>query len=196
MGLDASAVTSAQFGGYAVETARQRHGELDEAAMRVGFNLTRAANALVQASEESIHRKHGWSWAGFRVMFIIWLFPTIEARNIARLAAVTRQTTSSVLATLERDGLVERARVSAHDRRLLTVRLTRRGQRAVRAAFAEQNAFEQRWFDCLTADEQRTLADLLERVLSHSVHPAGADRVAPEPPAGGLAADEPAASGA
>jgi DNA-binding MarR family transcriptional regulator len=177
MGLDATDVTSVRFGAFAVDLAGQRYAELDPAAMRVGFNLTRAANALVQASEEAIHRRYGWSWAGFRVMFIIWLFETIEARNIARLAAVTRQTTSSVLATLERDGLVERARVSTQDRRLLTVRLTGRGREALGAAFAEQNALERRWLDCLTEAEQETLADLLERVLSR---PAGTDRAAPE----------------
>jgi DNA-binding MarR family transcriptional regulator len=158
---------SATFEETSLRRTKEAIPDLDESAFRVGFNLVRAANSLIQASEDKIHRPSGWSWAGFRVMYIIWISGEITARDISRLASVTRQTMSSVLATLERDGLVERTRDAA-DRRLMAVRLTSTGNDGVRAAMKAQNELEATRLSFLTAEERHTLGLLLEKTLQHS----------------------------
>ncbi len=150
----------------AVGAARRLYPALDEGAMRATLDLVHAAQAFVRAAEKTVHRPFGWSWAGFRVCFTLSAFGPLEARSIARLAGVTRQTTASVLATLERDGFVRRERLSTDDRRLITVSLTPAGERAVKSGFAAQNAFEARWLACLSREEQELLGSLLQRVLS------------------------------
>ena len=65
-----------------------------------------------------------------------------SSRRLARLSAVSRASISSVLNTLQRDGLIERRRESS-DRRVVTVVLTDRGRTVVADAFGEHNRREQ-----------------------------------------------------
>lgn len=133
-------------------------------ALRASFDLIRAANRLVQRLEAEVHTPAGWSMAGFRVMFCVWVGGDLEPRDIARLSGLSRAAVSSVLNTLERDGLVERTRES-HDRRLVTVRLTADGARRLVVAYAQQNVIERDFFAGLSAGEQRRLADDLAGLL-------------------------------
>ncbi len=133
-------------------------------AMTVVFNVIRLANRLVSDLESSVHRPRGLSWAGFRLLFTLWVAGSLEPRTLARLSAVTRASISSVLNTLERDGLVERRREST-DRRIVTVVLTPAGRTAVEEAFREHNVREREWLAGLDGAEQRELGAVLHRLL-------------------------------
>lgn len=150
----------------AVAHARQFVPGLDETAMRVGINLVRASNVLTQVAESSVHRKLGLSWPGFRILFIIWTYGELEARRITRIAGVTRQTVSSVLSNLERDGFISRTRSQGKDRRLISVRLSDLGFARVEEAISQHNALESALFACLDQDEQAVLSGLLVRVVA------------------------------
>ncbi|HZP28351.1 MAG TPA: MarR family transcriptional regulator [Acidimicrobiia bacterium] len=150
------------------DLARRRVAELapgtDLDAMTVVFNVIRLANRMVWDLEASVHRRRGWSWAGFRILFTLWVAGPLEPRALARLSAVTRASISSVLNTLERDGLVRRRRESA-DRRIVTVDLTATGKAQVASAFREHNDRERDWTARITRAERRELAALLHRLL-------------------------------
>jgi len=154
-----------RFPQLALQLTRDRIGGLDETAASLGILLTRAAMAHVQESEARVHRAAGWSWAGFRILYIIWILGAVEARDLARISGVSRQSTSTVLATLESAGLVSRQRASAADKRLVAVRLTPEGGAAFESAFAEQNVLDAQIFGGLSEDERQTLQSLLQRVL-------------------------------
>ena len=146
-----------------VETALP-HVDLD--ALQASFNVIRASTLLVQRLESEVHREAGWSMAGFRVMFCVWVAGELEPRDIARLSGLSRAAVSSVLNTLERDELIERTRES-DDRRLVTVRLTDDGARRLVQAYERQNIVERDFFSSLSPIEQRQfsrdLAGLLEQ---------------------------------
>jgi len=130
-------------------------------ALRASFDLIRASTRLVQRLESEVHRAAGWSMAGFRVMFCVWVGDELAPHEIARLSGLSRAAVSSVLNTLERDGLVQRSRES-DDRRVVTVRLTADGATRLVAAYERQNLVEQEFFGVLAATErQRLAADLL-----------------------------------
>jgi DNA-binding MarR family transcriptional regulator len=163
------------------DQARRRVSELapetDLEVMTVVFNAIRLANRITADVESEVHRPRGLTWAGFRLLFALWISGPLEPRELARLAAVTRASISSVLNTLERDDLIERRREST-DRRVVTVVLTPAGRRAVARAFREHNAREAVWLQPLSRAEVRTLGGLLHRVLTaHSS--GGADRAGP-----------------
>ncbi|MFE7767883.1 MarR family winged helix-turn-helix transcriptional regulator [Streptomyces sp. NPDC057438] len=162
----ASEVHGFEFSDVALELTRRKLPDLDAMAFHLGMLLLRTANTHSQNSERLIHRPHGFSSSGFRILYTVWIFGQAEARDIARLSGVSRQATSSVLSTLEADGLVIRERLSTTDRRLVTVRLSAVGAAAIKEAFAQQNLLEQEWFGDLTADEQATLRLLLSKVAS------------------------------
>src|SRR5947209_6074314 len=127
--------------------------DFDAEAAGVVFNLIRAANRIVQDLEAVAHRPAGLSWAGFRILFTIHTMGPTEPQQLARFSGVTRASISSVLNTLERDGLVERRRGSA-DKRLVTVTLTERGKTVIDEAMRRQNARERAWVAGLDHEER------------------------------------------
>lgn len=155
--------------------ARDRTEELapgtDHGAMDVILSMLRLSNRVVADLETNVHRPMGWSWAGFRILFTLWVAGPLEPRALAHLSAVTRASVSSVLNTLERDGLVERRREST-DRRMVTVVLTPLGRRRTADAFRRQNEREQQWVRALEEPERAELVRLLGRLLAQ--HPDGA----------------------
>ncbi|MTD56569.1 MarR family winged helix-turn-helix transcriptional regulator [Amycolatopsis pithecellobii] len=164
--ISASTLGGAAFPEVSMQVTRRRIAGLHEVAASLGILLTRSALAHVQEAEARVHRPAGWSWSGFRIMYIIWMFGEVEARDVARISGVSRQTTSSVLATLESKGLVDRQRTSTQDKRLIAVRLTPEGKTAFEKAFVEQNELDSEIFTTLTSEEQLTLQRLLQRVLT------------------------------
>ena len=87
----------------------------------------------------------------------------MEPREIARFSGLSRAAVSSVLNTLERDGLVERHRESA-DRRLVTVRLTAEGEQRLAAAYSRENDMERAFFERL-GDDLEDFVELTRRLL-------------------------------
>jgi DNA-binding MarR family transcriptional regulator len=155
-----------QFEQAAIGRVADAHPDADLDALRASFNVIRVATLLVHHIESNVHRAAGWSMAGFRVMFCVWVAGELEPREIARFSGLSRAAVSSALNTLERDGLVERLRQSS-DRRLVTVRLTDDGARRLVAAYREQNVVEQRFFDALSPRELTTFVRMTQRLLRH-----------------------------
>lgn len=123
------------------------------------FNLTRLHHRLSR-DFEALHRRRGWTWAGFRIMNVLWAVGAAELRDVARLSGASRAAVSSALNTLERDGLVDRVRDSA-DRRLVRLQLTEHGRLALREAMREQAGREREWLAALAPVEQQRLSRLL-----------------------------------
>jgi len=144
--------------------------EADPGAMAVVFDMVRLVNLLVSDLEAHVHRPAGWSWAGFRVMFALWVSGPLEPAQLARLSGVSRASISSALKTLEGKGLIERSRRS-DDGRVVTVELTPEGRTRTRAAYLEHNRREGRWLSDLDPDELAVLADLLHRTIGNRPGP-------------------------
>ncbi|MBN4047487.1 MarR family transcriptional regulator [Acidimicrobiaceae bacterium AH-315-P05] len=138
---------------------------LNVESFKAMFQIFRLATLMFSDLESKIHRPSGWSLAGFRVMFILWVAGDLEPRDIARLAGLSRAAISSTVNTLERDQLVERRRQSV-DRRLVTVSLTPIGNDRLAAAYAAQNDREQEIFSSLDSLEVARLTELMQRVIA------------------------------
>jgi len=128
------------------------------------FDLFRASTRIISDLESTVHRPAGLSIAGFRVLFTVWVFESLEPREIARLAGVSTAAVSGVLTTLEREGLVEKSRRD-DDRRRLDVTLTDAGRRRVADAYRAQNAREQTVFAQLDRDELEAFTATLRCLL-------------------------------
>nr|WP_184942109.1 MarR family transcriptional regulator [Planomonospora venezuelensis] len=137
----------------------------DPEAFELAYNLLQLAYLLVTDLEARIHRPRGWTLAGFRLMFKLWLLGPTQPARLAEISAMSRSAMTNAVNTLERDGLVERRPVP-DDRRAVEVALTAEGEAAVRAAFAEQTRREQEWFSPLDPAERAGLTALLSRILA------------------------------
>lgn len=118
----------------------------------------------LQNDFELLHREFGLTWAGFRVLNVLWVCGPSEVRDIARHLGVARPSVSSAISTLEQSGLVGRER-QARDRRLVVVEMTASGRRAFQRAVERQADQQQAWLDVLSRGEQEVLVDLLNRLL-------------------------------
>ncbi len=145
-------------------------GEVDLEVVSAVFNLVRIVNRLLRDFETAVYRPRDLTWAGFRVLFCLWVQPASPPARLARLSGVSRATVSSVLNTLERKGLVSRHRRSP-DRRVVTVTLTGAGERLVTEAFVAQHRREREWLAKLTPDEVVTLNEVLRSLLARPAPP-------------------------
>jgi len=144
--------------------------EVDLDVMGAVFNAIRLATHVVARAEAQAHRRMGGSWAGFRILFHVWVNGSAEPRQLATYLGLTRSAISAVLNTLERDGLVERRR-SCDDGRVVIIELTPAGEAFVIAGFRAHHQVERAWMASLSRDEQQQLGALLRKALAHP--PAG-----------------------
>ena len=56
---------------------------IDFKAMGVVSNLFRAANSARNHLEREVLKKHGLSWTGFVVLWVVWVWDSIETSEIA-----------------------------------------------------------------------------------------------------------------
>ena len=138
---------------------------VDLGAMAVGANLFRAAQALRGELERTVLRPEGLSFAGFSLLFNLWVWGPMETRALAGSMGCSRATVSSVSDTLERSGLVARADAE-HDGRLVSVGLTAAGRALIEDVFPRFNAGESALVSRLDAEERATLARLLRRLVT------------------------------
>jgi DNA-binding MarR family transcriptional regulator len=155
------------FVDYAIDRTSRELPEIDPIAMRLVLTLHRATSALVYDLESSVHRPRGWSWPGFRVLFVLWLAGPLEGKRVAELSGMSRAAVSALVNTLQRDGLVSRTQ-GDQDRRAVRLDLTDAGHEAIASAFAAHNEREQAWASTLSRPERTILIGLLEKLMSGS----------------------------
>jgi DNA-binding MarR family transcriptional regulator len=153
------------FVDYAITRATAELPVVDPVAMRLGLTLHRLSNALVYDWESTAHRPCGWSWAGFRVLFVLWLAGPLEAKRVAQLSGMSRAAVSALVNTMTRGGLVSR-KPTDRDRRAVLLTLTRAGRNAITSAYQTHNEREQAWASALTEPEQRVLISLLDKLAT------------------------------
>ena len=129
---------------------------------RLGTYVKLAEQAIIAAKSRAL-RDFDLSLAQYAAMMALYYVPGQSAAQLARTAAVTPQTMSTVLARLESKRLVERQPSAIHSK-VLVITLTAAGEALVLRADQGARAVEQRIRDAFTDDQANALRDLLRRV--------------------------------
>ncbi len=132
--------------------------------MEVMFDLSRFALRLARDFER-IHRVNGLTWAGFRVLNMLWVMGDLEPSRLSVLTGSSRASISSALNSLESNGLVERT-INPSDRRLVRVTLTDLGHQALGEAIPVQAERERDWLAILSPNELHSLKGIMNRLLA------------------------------
>lgn len=146
---------------------RLGHLPLNFRAMWAVSNLFRASTAVRRHMESSVLAADRLSWTSFATLWVLWIWGRMEVRDLASAVGVSRPTTTGVVATLKRRGLVNSSRGS-HDARTVFVVLTPGGRRTIERLFPSFNVEEDAVTSMLEAEEKDHLAKLLRSVV-HSV---------------------------
>ncbi len=168
----APAAAAGDFVDTVVDLTSRRAEGTDPETTALVVSLLRAAGRHRGIFEQRAHAQHGRHLRAFSVLYMVWLHEQLRARDLARLLGMSRQTTSAALGALEASGLVCRERNGSGDRRLIAVRLTEQGRRAVETEFWSQHGLDARWLSVLSPAERRTLRCLLERLAAAPPGPA------------------------
>ena len=125
----------------------------------IGFLLVQAWHALSAAMDTAL-RPHHLTPAQYGVLSVLARDPGLSGADVARACNITPQAANEVLATLERNRLIERHPHPTHGR-ILRATLTGEGQRRLQAANPAVRALEAAIEDGFTADEIATVKSWL-----------------------------------
>lgn len=137
-----------------------------------GMDLMRALMGSARMLE--VIADHGLQETGLslpRLRLLLWLAVEEQCGNPAGISPsalshyqhISKNTVSSLLASLEEQGLIERT-ISQADKRSFNIRLTKAGRERIRAALPEHGEYIKDTFAGLTVDEQKTLLRLLQKL--------------------------------
>ena len=137
---------------------------------RSGYLLRQAWQAFRAAMDAAL-RTHGLSGPQYAVLSVLARDPGMSGADLARACNTTPQAMNGVLATLEREGLVERRPHPTHGR-ILQVSLTDEGERRLEAAtpavLALEDAIEEGLSDSEVAAVKAWLVQSAERLDSEA----------------------------
>ena len=106
-----------------------------------GYLLRQAWQSFHNAIDNTL-RPHGINGSQYAVLSVLARDPGLSGADLARACNTTAQAMNGVLATLEREALIERHAHPTHGR-ILQVQLTEEGRRRLEAATPDIRAFEQ-----------------------------------------------------
>jgi DNA-binding MarR family transcriptional regulator len=140
------------------------HLPLDFRAMGAVSNLFRASAAIRRHMESKVLAADRLSWTSFVALWVLWVWGEMESRDLAAAVGISRPTSTGVVTTLERRGLVRRQK-SSQDGRMVRVSLTERGRAKIEDLFPRFNAEEAAVTSHLSPQEQDSMAAMLRSML-------------------------------
>lgn len=129
---------------------------------RLGNYVKQAEQALI-AAKSDVLRPFGLTVAQYAAMMALYYSPGQSSAQLARVAAVTPQTMTTILAKLENKKLIKRTTSKTH-RKVLVTELTPAGEALLLRADEHARAVEERLADAFTAEEHAAARDLLRRI--------------------------------
>lgn len=175
-----------------LEAARE-FPDLDPSAAEAFLHLLHTSDEVFAISDKSL-AGHNISHGRFGVLMLLWR--SVQPRAVKRVGAdvcvegprtpaeladaagVTRATMTGLIDTLERDGFVKRE-PDPDDRRMMSVRLTARGERFMREFLPGHFKAIASVMGTLAESERRTLVQLLGKIQQQAAQL----RAHPEPAA-------------
>jgi len=127
-----------------------------------GYLLRQAANAHRQRAEQSL-ADLGLTLPQFSVLTMLASYPGHSNADLARLALLTPQTMSVIVANLAKAGWIERRAHAVHGR-IQQIELTPQGEATLPAAKARVYGLEAAMAAGMTPDEQQTVRAWLVRL--------------------------------
>jgi DNA-binding MarR family transcriptional regulator len=143
---------------------RLGHLPLDFRAMWAVSNLFRASAAIRRHMEAKVLADDRLTWTSFVALWVLWVWGEMESRDLAAAVGISRPTSTGVVTTLERRGLVQRKR-NAADGRMVRVSLTDSGRTRIEELFPKFNAEEAAVTSHLSPQEQEAMAAMLRSML-------------------------------
>lgn len=146
---------------------RVQHLPLDFTASHALLSLYRAANAVRGRLTNSVLRPNDLTWTGFLVLWTLWIWDSMETREVAESVGISKGTLTGVSKTLISRGLLERI-PSTVDRRLVNLKLSPEGVRLMEQIYPEFNKTESTVVSDLDKTQLTSMTDALRTLVETS----------------------------
>ncbi|WP_017935684.1 MarR family winged helix-turn-helix transcriptional regulator [Nocardioides sp. Iso805N] len=146
---------------------RVQHLPLDFTASHALLSLYRAANAVRGRLTNSVLRPNDLTWTGFLVLWTLWIWDSMETREVAESVGISKGTLTGVSKTLLSRGLLERI-PSTVDRRLVNLKLSPEGVRLMEQIYPEFNKTESTVVGDLDKVQLTSMTDALRTLVETS----------------------------
>ena len=147
--------------GRSLKTTK-RYGEKADLALTLWVKLARAAATFGRHADKDIER-YGLTQPQFSLLEILGHLGPMTIGEASKKMLVTGGCMTVIVDNLEREGLVERIRIS-EDRRVIKLGLTARGTKLFEKIFPKHAQVVERLASVLSTDEQTQLAHLLKKL--------------------------------
>ncbi len=137
---------------------------LDLSATAVVSSLYRAAGAVRNHFERQVLTPHRLTWTGWVVLWVIWVWESVESRHVAAEAGISKSTLTGVVTTLERRHLVRRLS-HPDDGRRVVLTLTSSGQELMCTVLPLINQCESDVLAGLKAADRDHLTEMLRQIV-------------------------------
>ena len=149
---------------------RAPSGASAQRAGRLADAFGRAGKSVVRAFDDRLG-EHGVSTPRSKLLAEVARMQPVRLADLAREVGISQGTASTLVEALVRDGLVARG-VDDNDRRAIRLTTTPEGEAQARNWLRDYVVVAGDIFGCLTAEEQRELTRLLDRVAQSLDPPA------------------------
>lgn len=146
---------------------RVQHLPLDFTASHALLSLYRAANAVRGRLTNAVLRPNDLTWTGFLVLWTLWIWDSMETREVADSVGISKGTLTGVAKTLMARGLLERIPSTA-DRRLVNLKLSAKGVRLMEQIYPEFNKTESTIVGDVDQADLSTMTDVLRTLVESS----------------------------
>lgn len=151
---------------------QDRYPEINPQSARLMDEMRMVSHLLHQMSESSL-AESGLSYAQYRILFMLHFAEETDScgmtpSEISDRQGTSRNTISSLIRTLEDDGLIMR-HLDADDRRKFNILLTEAGRDVVMEQAKQHMLMVDTIFEILDPVEMKTLSDLLHKVNDHAI---------------------------
>lgn len=146
---------------------RVQHLPLDYAASHALLSVYRAANAVRGRLTNRVLRPHDLTWTGFLVMWTLWIWDSMETREVAESVGISKGTLTGVAKTLISRDLIERI-PSTVDRRLVNLKLSPAGVELMERIYPEFNKTESEIVGTVDTRDLETMTEALRSLVESS----------------------------
>ena len=146
---------------------RVEHLPIDYSASHALLSLYRAANAVRARLTNSVLRPNDLTWTGFLVLWTLWIWDSMETREVAESVGISKGTLTGVAKTLMARELIERI-PSTEDRRLVSLKLSPAGVALMEQIYPEFNKTEATIVGNVSADHREVMTDALRTLVESS----------------------------
>jgi DNA-binding MarR family transcriptional regulator len=150
--------------GAAVRALGAKRTERANAEMAFVIATTHMTQAMVANFDSSVQARHGVTWPGFRLMFMLGVIGSATPSDLASRLGISRPSVTSVVSTLQNSSLLVREE-SETDRRSFKLSLSTEGNSLLDEMLDDQSQREHEWTAHLSLVELSTMTDLAVRIL-------------------------------